>query len=130
MDAKSLVLTANTETVYWVGLLDLKSDGPTVFEGPPKMLAAAMDILQRYLAEIGPLGPDKGHGGKYLFLPPGHTGEVPQGYFVGKSPYYSGLLFVRGFKENGKTEPAVALMKQMKVYPLAQSSGAAENGVS
>lgn len=60
MDAKSLVLTANTETVYWMGLLDLKSDGPTVFEGPPKMLAAAMDILQRYLADIEPLGPEKG----------------------------------------------------------------------
>ena len=122
MDAKSLVLTANTETVYGMGFLDLKSDGPTVFEAPPKMLGAAMDILQRFLADIGPLGPDKGKGGKYLFLPPGYTGDVPQGYFVVKSPTYNINFFVRGFKENGKTEPAVALMKQMKVYPLAKAA--------
>ena len=32
MDAKTLVLTANTETVYGMGFLDLKSDGPTVLK--------------------------------------------------------------------------------------------------
>ena len=120
MDAKSLVLTANTETVYGMGFLDLKSDGATVFEAPPKMLGAAMDILQRFLVDIGPVGPDKGKGGKYLFLPPDYTGDVPQGYFVVKSSTYSINFFVRGFKENGKTDPAVALMKQMKIYPLAK----------
>ena len=70
MDAKTLVLTANTETVYGMGFLDLKGDGATVVEAPPKMLGAAMDTLQRFLVDIGPLGPDKGKGGKYLFLPP------------------------------------------------------------
>ena len=53
------------------------------------MLGFAMDALQRYLVDIGPLGPDKGKGGKYLFLPPGYTGEVPEGYFVVKSPTYT-----------------------------------------
>ena len=72
MDAETLVLTANTETVYGMGFLDLKSEGPTVIEVPPKMLGAAMDTLQRFLVDFGPLGPDKGKGGKYLFLPPGH----------------------------------------------------------
>ena len=28
-------------------------------------------------------------GGKYLFLPPGHDGDVPDGYFVFQSPTYS-----------------------------------------
>ena len=37
----------------------------------------------------GLLGPDKGKGGKYLFLPPDYSGEVPEGYFVVKSPTYS-----------------------------------------
>ncbi len=64
MDAKTLVLTANTETVYGMGFLDLKTDGPTVMEAPPKMLGAAMDTLQRFLVDIGPLGPDKGQGGQ------------------------------------------------------------------
>ena len=122
MDAKTLVLTANTETVYGMGFLDLKGDGATVLEAPPKMLGAAMDTLQRFLVDIGPLGPDKGKGGKYLFLPPGYTGDVPEGYFVVKSPTYSVCYFLRGFKVDGKTDQAVALMKQIKVYPLAKAA--------
>ena len=74
LDAKTILLTPNTETVYALGHLDLNSDGPTVVEAPPKMLGFAMDALQRYLVDIGPLGPDKGTGGKYLFLPPGYSG--------------------------------------------------------
>ena len=126
MDAETVLLTANTETVYALGHLDLKSDGPTVVEAPPKMLGFAMDALQRYLVDIGPLGPDKGKGGKYLFLPPGYTGAVPEGYFVVKSPTYIVSFGVRGFKVDGKTDQAVALMKQIKVYPLAQASNPPE----
>ena len=81
MDAETLVLTANTETVYAMGFLDL-NDGPTVIEAPPTMLGAAMDTLQRWITDIGPPGPDKGEGGKFLFLPPGYKGNVPEGYFV------------------------------------------------
>src|SRR5262245_17293069 len=122
MDAETLVLTANTETVYGTGFLDLKGDGPTVVEAPPKMLGAAMDTLQRFLVDIGPLGPDKGNGGKYLFLPPGYKGDVPAGYFVVKSPTYSVIYFLRGFLVDGKTDNAVALMKQLKIYPLAKAN--------
>ncbi len=122
MDARTLLLTANTETVYAMGFLDLKGSGPTVVEAPPKMLGLAMDTLQRYLVDIGIAGPDKGVGGKYLFLPPGYTGAVPKGYFVVKSPTYSVNYGLRGFKVDGKTDQAVALMKQLKVYPLAQAS--------
>jgi hypothetical protein len=74
MDAQTVLLTANTETVYALGHLYLKSDGPTVVDAPPKMLGFAMDALQRYLVDIGPLGPDKAKGGRYLFLPPGYAG--------------------------------------------------------
>ena len=122
MDAETLVLTANTETVYALGFIDLKADGPTVLEAPPKMLGFAMDTLQRFLVDIGPLGPDQGKGGKYLFLPPGYTGDIPKGYFVVKSPTYSVSHGVRGFKVDGKTDQAVALIKQMKVYPLSQAA--------
>jgi hypothetical protein len=122
MDAETILLTANAETVYALGKLDLKTDGPTVVEAPPKMLGLAMDALQRFLVDIGALGPDKGQGGKYLFLPPDHTGAVPEGYFVTKSPTFTISFGVRGFKVDGKTDHAVGLMKQMKVYPLAQGS--------
>jgi hypothetical protein len=35
---------------------------------------------------FGNVGPDKGKGGKFLVLPPGYKGEVPEGYFVFRSP--------------------------------------------
>ena len=122
MDAKTVLLTANTETVYALSHLDLKTDGPTVIEAPPRMLGFVQDGFQRYLADIGPLGPDKGAGGKFLVLPPGYTESVPEGYFVSRSPTYSALFAVRGFQVDNKTDQAVALMKQIKVYPLAKAS--------
>ncbi len=122
MDATTILLTPNTETVYALGHLDLKADGPTVVEAPPKMLGFAMDALQRYLVDIGIPGPDKGQGGKYLFLPPGYAGPVPDGYFAFKSPTFTVSFGMRGFKVDGKTDQAVALMKQTKVYPLAKAS--------
>ena len=122
MDAKTLLLTANTETVYALGNLDLKADGPTVIEAPPRMLGFVQDGLMRYLTDIGPLGPDKGAGGKFLVLPPGYTGAVPEGYFVSRSPTYSVGFGVRGFQVDNKTDQAVALMKQIRIYPLAKAS--------
>ena len=122
MDARTLLLTGNAETVYAVTHLNLQSDGPTVVEAPPNMLGFLMDGLQRYLADIGPLGKDQGKGGKYLILPPGFRGDVPDGYFVVQSPTYSVNLSLRGFQVNAKTDQAVGLMKQIKVYPLATAA--------
>src|SRR5262245_9369338 len=122
MDAGTVLLTANTETIYAITHLDLKNDGPTVVEAPPKMLGFLQSGVQRYLMDVGPLGPDKGQGGKFLVLPPGYKGDETRGYFVARSPTYSVIFVVRGFQEQGKTAPAVALMKQIKVYPLAQAS--------
>ena len=75
MDAKTVLLTANTETVYAhqpSRAEDRWSDGG---RGPTAMLGFLQDGLQRYLADIGPLGPDKGKGGKFLVLPPGFEGR-------------------------------------------------------
>lgn len=122
MDARTLLLTANTETVYAISHLALKDDGPTVIEAPPKMLGFLQDGLQRHLMDIGPLGPDKGQGGKFLVLPPGYGGDVPAGYFVSRSPTYSAMFAVRGFQVDGKTDAPVALMKRIRVYPLAKAA--------
>lgn len=122
MGPQTVLLTANTETVYAIGNLDLKTDGPTVVDAPPHMLGFLQDGFQRYLADIGPLGPDKGAGGKFLILPPGYTGEIPPGYFVSHSPTYSVMFAMRGFQVNGNTDEAVALMKRTKVYPLANAA--------
>ncbi|WP_447981728.1 DUF1254 domain-containing protein [Achromobacter kerstersii] len=119
MGPQTVLLTANTETVYGISHLALETDGATVVEAPPHMLGFLQDGLQRYLADIGPLGPDKGKGGKFLVLPPGYKGSVPKGYFVVRSPTYSVTFAVRGFQVDGNTDQAVSLMKQIKVYPLA-----------
>jgi hypothetical protein len=74
-----VLLTANTETVYALAHLNLKAEGPTVVEAPPHMLGFLQDGLQRYLADVGPLGADKGNGGEFLILPPGFTGTVRRG---------------------------------------------------
>src|SRR5215475_15626555 len=107
MDAGTVLLTANTETVYAITHLDLKADGPTVVEAPPKMLGFLQSGVQRYIVDIGPLGPDKGQGGKFLVLPPDYEGQEPKGYFAARSPTYSVCFAVRGFQVEGKTAPAV-----------------------
>ncbi|MNM92863.1 hypothetical protein D3C81_1052120 [compost metagenome] len=122
MDSQTVLLTANTETVYAISHLNLKDDGPTVIEAPPHMLGFVQDGLQRYVTDIGPLGADKGKGGKFLVLPPGFSGDIPKGYFVAHSPTNSLTFALRGFQVEGKTDQAVSLMKQIRIYPLGQAS--------
>ena len=119
-------LTGNDVTVYAFGSLDLKVDGPTVVEIPPGMYGNANDAAFKYLTDFGPTGPDKGKGGKYLFLPPGFNGKVPDGYHVFHSPGYRIWAMMRGFGEVGNGDQAVNWFKErLKIYPLA--SGPREN---
>ena len=82
----SLYLTGNTSTLYALTYLDLKSDGPLVVELPPGMLGFLDDAWFKFIGNLGVIGPDKGKGGKYLLLPPGYSGDVPDGYFIVKPP--------------------------------------------
>jgi hypothetical protein len=122
MGPDTVLLTANTETVCAMTHLRLGEDGPTVVEAPAKMLGFLQDGLQRYLSDVGFVGPDKGAGGKYLVVPPDYQGEVPDGYFVVRSPTNSVNFAVRGFQVDGKTDEAVKLMKETKIYPLSAAA--------
>ena len=118
-------LTGNDITVYAVASLDLKLDGPTVVDIPAGMMGNANDGFFKYLTDFGPTGPDAGKGGKYLFLPPGYTGDEPSGYFVVHSPSYRIWAMMRGF-DVGTGDAAVQWFKErLKVYPLA--SGPRDN---
>ncbi len=122
MDARSLFLTANTESIYAMAWLDLKN-GPVVVEGPPNTLGLVDDFWFHYVTDLGNAGPDKGKGGKYLFLPPDYKGPVPKGYYVFKSKTYGNWFGTRGFQVNGDPKPGVASIKQrLRIYPLAQAS--------
>ena len=78
MDSKVQLLTPNTTVIYVFLWLDLKN-GPMVMEAPPKVLGLIDDFWFRYVTDFGMAGPDKGKGGKYLILPPGYEGDVPDG---------------------------------------------------
>ncbi len=122
MDSKAVFLTPNTETPYSWMWIDL-SKGPVVLEAPPKVLGALNDMWYRWVIDIGLTGPDKGAGGKYLILPPGHTDPVPDGYIVVKSPTFSLWAPWRSFVVDGDPKPGVDLVKKhTRAYLLSDAA--------
>ena len=66
------------------------------------MLGLVDDMWYRWVGDVGITGPDKGEGGKYLLLPPGYKGDVPE--------------------VDGDPKPGVDLVKRFtKIYPLSQA---------
>ena len=122
MNSKTLVVTANTSTLYAYAGTDLAHDGPTVIEIPPGMLGFLDDAWQRFVGNMGVTGPDKGKGGKYLVLPPGYTGDVPDGYFVLKPPTNRNFLFLRGSIAKGLEAGANNMKSGIKIYPLKDAA--------
>ena len=126
MDSRSLFLTANTTVNYAWGWLDLK-DGPVVLESPPGVLGLVDDFTFKYVADIGKAGPDKGKGGKFLFLPPGFEGQVPEGYFVFESPTYGNLVGLRAFPTKEDPQAGVKAVKaHLKIYRLSEAKNPPE----
>jgi hypothetical protein len=85
MDSASLFLTGNCDTVYFWGFVDL-SDGPMVIdvptvEAPSGILGTVDDMWFRWVTDIGLPGPDRGAGGRYLFVGPGYHGPLPDSGF-------------------------------------------------
>jgi len=121
MDSKALWLTPNTVSVYMGCWMEL-GDEPMVIETPPSVLGFIDDAWFHYVIDFGNAGPDRGQGGKFLILPPGYEGKVPDGYFVAKSQTYGNWVVWRGFQVNGSTEPAVTATKEkFKMYPLSKA---------
>jgi hypothetical protein len=118
MDAKSLFLTANADTIYFWVNFDL-SKGPLVVETPPMSLGVIDDSWFRWVTDIGLPGPERGEGGRFLLVPPGYTGVLPEnGYFVNKLRTNRAMMLARSFLENNDPKPAVALIKKtLKIYP-------------
>jgi len=118
MDSRSLFLTANADTVYYMGVLDL-SNGPLIFETPPQALGVIDDMWFGWVTDFGLPGADRGEGGKYLLVPPGYDGPLPEGGFiVRKSRTFRVLALGRSFLVDNDPAPTVALIKKsIKVYP-------------
>lgn len=116
-------LTLNSDTPYAPILLDLK-DGPMVIDLPPgPLICVAMDINQRWVADLGVPGPAAGKGDKVVFLPPGFAGTPPAGYRVARSTSNKMLVGVRSLPVGGDVPAAIARIHTIKVRPLQPTPG-------
>ena len=123
MESKSLFLTANADTYYFWGYLDL-TKGPLVVETPPGALGIFDDMTWKWITDFGLPGPDRGEGGKYLLLPPGYDGGLPQGgYFIGRSNTWQVSFLGRCFLQDNDPKPVDELVKKsIKIYPYVPGS--------
>ena len=128
LDSNPLFLTGNTDTVYAMSFLDLNRDGPTVVEIPPGCGPGTVnDAFFRFVIDMGAPGPDRGKGGKYLIVPEGYRGELPEGYFTATSPSSVNWLILRGMLKDGKPDAASENFREgLKVYPLNQKNNPPE----
>ncbi len=118
MDSESLFLTANADTVYYVGFVDL-TDGPMVVETPPDALGVIDDFWFRHVIDFGRPGPDRGEGGRFLLVPGDYDGPLPDsGFHVAHVQTSRALLLGRSFLENDDPAPTVATIKEsLQIYP-------------
>ncbi len=125
LDWKNQTLTPNPDAVYLMPFYDT-THGPVVLDIPPagdgSITGSIDDAWQCAIADVGPAGTDAGQGGRYLILPPDHDEPVPEGYFVLRSPTYSGFALLRSNLAGGSEgdlAAAVAYGKRVQFYPLS-----------
>lgn len=129
LDCKNQTLTPNPDVIYLMPFFNTGEVGPVVLEIPPAEDGAfngsVMNYRQSAIEEVGPGGVDKGNGGKYLILPPGHEGKVPEDYIALPSDTYQGYALLRAVLKSGSGSDiaaAVAHAKRIKVYSLCQAA--------
>lgn len=121
--AKAEFLTANNVTPYILSQTDLRN-GPVVVEIPKatdkaNLFGQIADHWQITIADIGPVGVDKGKGARILLLPPGYEKEIPGGYIAVRSPSQRIVLVFRSVPSpQASVEDAYAYAKTLKMYYL------------
>ena len=111
MDSKALWLTPNTTSVYMMMWLQL-DDEPYVLETPADVLGIIDDHWFKYVCDFGRMGADKNKGGKFLIVPPGYKGEIPEGRQKKKD-----LEFRQKFTDCGyTTKVAEKIKEELKAF--------------
>ena len=119
---RQVAFTPNSDTPYGAGAIDLTS-GPYVIEVPPgSFIGLVDDHHQGWVLDMGIPGPAGPRGGKHLILPPAYKGEVPSGYFVGRSLSNKVLVALRALPQNGDVKGALNALRQVKIYPLSTAA--------
>jgi hypothetical protein len=128
MEPRHEFLTADARAPWVLTCFDL-GRGPMVLEVPPAsettvFRGSAIDSWEVPLVDVGGTGEDAGKGGRYLFLPPGHGGETPAGWFVVPSPTCFVHVALRpvGTGEGTPDDDPVAYSRSLKAYPLAEAA--------
>lgn len=124
---KLVTLTQNSDTPYGLAMGDMTEVGPVVVELPEApILGVINDQNFQLVTNMGIVGDDEGKGAKYLFVPPGYTGDLPEdGYLVRHVKTNRFLICTRvPFPDPQK---GLALLRTLKVYPLSEAGNAPEN---
>ena len=133
LDAKTLITTPNSDLIYGMVFVNLGDSGPLVFEAPPKLQGILLDFWQRpipcdggkFFGDVGLPGPDGGAGGKFLIVPPGYSGAVPEGHYVYRSGTNNVFIFLRSFYQDlANISPAVDVLKKSVLYPVGNKVAA------
>jgi hypothetical protein len=130
LDWRNQTLTPNPDTMYFFPFYNTKA-GPMVLEIPPaeggSITGSVDNGWQEALEDVGPAGVDKGKGGRYLILPPGFDGEIPDGYVALPSATYTGFGALRSniaSSSDADVAAAVDYGKRIRFYPLGQDDAA------
>jgi len=133
LDWKCQTLTPNSDVIYLTPFFDTRDAGPVVIEIPPAddgvINGTLMDAWQSPLEDVGPAGLDAGKGGRYLILPPGYAGQVPEGYYVFRPATFGGYGLLRSILRSGSqadVDKAVAYAKRIRLYPLSAAQNPPE----
>ena len=115
----TVVFTGNSTTLYAIHTPIIERDDPVVLEiSADNVLGMINNAWQQPLTDLGPPGPDRGQGGKYLILPPEYDGPIPDGYFAIQSDSYQVYWLLRSFD----TGPAVSRSYGVYAFTVGPSA--------
>ena len=111
-DSASLYLTANCDTPYFAGFVDL-TDGPMVLDvpalaAPSGILGTIDDMWWGWVTDFGVPGPDRSEGGRYLLVGPDYKGLLPDsGFHVSRARTTRVFILGRAFMVDNNASLAV-----------------------
>ncbi|MDD9302681.1 MAG: DUF1254 domain-containing protein [Desulfobacter sp.] len=127
-ESQQLILTANQDTIYLSGVLDL-GKGPMVIDVPAGLLGTMNNIWQQPLVDIGgPFSPEQNRGGRFLVLPPGYKGPMPSvAYHLVQSDTNTVVFYLRAIPQSKEDLPRLnKLVRTFRQYRLEEAKNPPE----
>jgi len=125
-DWRFQITTPSASTRYVFFPFNTRS-GPLVLDIPAARGAALFgsvnDAWQVPMADIGPAGEDEGRGGRYLLIPPLYKERDLEGFLPVRFQTFNGYGALRAIPNSASdadAERAIALIKKIRLYPLAR----------